>query len=88
MVSRKLYSPDATQPLASLALSYGRNVLVEFYLIAKLKCEMYVPPMQTYISCDVTSSDVDNVTSLHIGVVSPTSDEIGNVASTLLGLIP
>ncbi len=41
-----------------------------------------------YISCNVTSSDVDHVTSLHIGVVSPTSDEIGNVASTLLGLIP
>ncbi len=33
--------------LASLALSSGRNVLVEFYLIAKLKCQMYVPPMQT-----------------------------------------
>jgi hypothetical protein len=32
---------------ASSALSSGRNVLVEFYLIAKLKCEMYVPPMQT-----------------------------------------
>jgi hypothetical protein len=31
----------------SSALSSGRNVLVEFYLIAKLKCEMYVPPMQT-----------------------------------------
>ncbi len=41
-----------------------------------------------YISCDVTSSDVNHVTSLHIGVVSPTSDEIGDVASTLLGLIP
>ncbi len=33
--------------LASSALSSGRNVLVEFYLIAKLNCEMYVPPMQT-----------------------------------------
>ncbi len=41
-----------------------------------------------YISCDVTSSNVDHVTSLHIGVVSPTSDEVGNVASALLGLIP
>ncbi len=41
-----------------------------------------------YISCNVTSSDVDHVTSLHIGVVSPTSDEIGDVASTSLGLIP
>ncbi len=40
------------------------------------------------ISCDVTSSDVDHVTSLHIGVVSPTSDEIGDVASTSLVLIP
>ncbi len=40
------------------------------------------------ISCDVTSSDVDHVTSLHIGVASPTSDEIGDVASTSLGLIP
>jgi hypothetical protein len=33
--------------LASLTLSSGWNVLVKFYLIAKLKCEMYVPPMQT-----------------------------------------
>ncbi len=41
-----------------------------------------------YISCDVTSSDVDHVTLLHIIVVSPTLDEIGDVASTLLGLIP
>ncbi len=39
-----------------------------------------------YISCDVTSSD--HVTSLHIGVVSPRLDEIGDVASTLLVLIP
>ncbi len=31
----------------SLALSSEKNVLVEFYLTAKLKCEMYVPPMQT-----------------------------------------
>jgi hypothetical protein len=38
-------------------------------------------------SCDVTSCDVD-VTSFHIGVVSPTSDEIGDVDSTSLGLIP
>jgi hypothetical protein len=41
--------------------------------------------MQTKYLCDVTSCDVD-VTSLHIGVVSPTSDEIGNVDSTSLGL--
>ncbi len=41
-----------------------------------------------YISCDVTSSDVDHVTLLHMEVVSATSDEIGDVASTSLGLIP
>ncbi len=92
MVSRKLYSPDAMQwhdDEESLALSSGRNVLVKFYLIAKLKLMWVVCTSHAdYISCDVTSSDVDHVTSLHIGVVSPTSDEIGDVASTSLGLIP
>jgi hypothetical protein len=91
MVSCKLYSPAATQrhdDEESSGLSSGRNVLVEFYLIAKLKYEMYVPSHADYISCDATSSDVDHVTSLHIGAVSPTSDEIGDVASTSLGLIP
>ncbi len=50
MVLRKLYSLDATQRhdnKESSGLSSGRNVLVKFYLIAKLKCEMYVSPMQT-----------------------------------------
>ena len=73
---------------ASLALLSGRNVLVEFYLIAKLKCEMYVPPMQTTSRAMSHHPMSVHVTSLHIGVVSPTSDEISDVASTLLGLIP
>jgi hypothetical protein len=44
MVLRKLYSPDATQRHDD---EDDENVLVKFYLIAKLKCEMHVPPMQT-----------------------------------------
>ncbi len=97
MVSRQLYSPMPRNDMTtrttrtmtpSSALSSGRNVLVEFYLIAKLKCEMYVPPMQTTSRAMSHHPMSIIVTSLHIGVVSPTSDEIGDVASTSLGLIP
>ena len=58
--------------------------------IAKLKSVrcMYRTSHADYILCDVTSSDVDQVTSLHIGVVTPTPHEIGDLASTLLGQIP
>ncbi len=91
MVLRKLYSPDATQrhddeddeddDVRRLALCCpGQSKNEQLGNVCTSHAD--------YNSCDVTSSDVDHVTSLHIRVVSPTSDEIGDVASTLLGLIP
>ncbi len=100
MVLHKLYSPDATQRhddedveeddprrLALCRPGQSKNEQLgnrQRYQATRDVCTSHAD----YISCDVTSSEVDHVTSLHIGVVSPTSDEIGDVASTLLGLIP
>ena len=100
MVSRKLYSPDATQrhddkdnedddphQLALCCPGQSKNEQLGNrwrYRATRDVCTSHAD----YISCDVTSSDVDHVTSLHIRFVTPKSNEIGDLASTSLGLIP
>ena len=91
MVSRKLYSPDAMQRHDDEDNEDDDPRRLALYRPGQSKNEQLgnvCTSHADYISCDVTSSDVNHVTSLHIGVVSPTLDEISDVASTSLGLIP
>ncbi len=85
MVLRKLYSPNATQQHDD---EDNKDDEPRRLALSRPKMWDVCISHADYISCNVTSSNVDHVTSLHIRVVSPTSDEIGDVASTLLGLIP